>query len=67
MHINTPHTGDAAARNSGVIPSQWITAVFSGSVPPAQAAQILDYAVLTNCQFAGACCLWCVYFVAVWI
>jgi len=48
-------TGDATARHNGVIPTQWITVVFSGSVPPAQAAQILDYAVLTNCQFAGMC------------
>ena len=40
---------------TGLVPTHWITGIFTGSLPPLQAAQVLDYAVLTNCNFAGIC------------
>jgi hypothetical protein len=37
----------------GCVPSHWITGVFSGSLPPREAALILDWAILNNDKYAG--------------
>jgi hypothetical protein len=37
----------------GCLPSHWILGIFSGSLPPAQAAWLLDWAILSDNQYAG--------------
>ena len=37
----------------GCVPSHWITGIFSGSLPPREAALILDWAILNNDKYAG--------------
>lgn len=37
----------------GCVPSHWITGVFSGSLPPREAALILDWTILNNDKYAG--------------
>jgi hypothetical protein len=43
----------AGQRQSGCVPSQWILGFFSGSLPPAQACLLMDWAIIHNERFAG--------------
>jgi hypothetical protein len=47
------HGGQSGA-GRGCVPSHWIVGLFTGSLPPAQAAMVLDWAILSGCPFAGA-------------
>jgi hypothetical protein len=38
---------------TGCIPTQWISGLFAGSLPPDQAAVLLDWAILNNERYAG--------------
>ena len=42
-----------SAEGVGCIPTHWITAVFTGSLPPVQAASLLDWAILNGERYAG--------------
>jgi hypothetical protein len=37
----------------GLIPTNWITSFFSGSVPPSESAKLLDWSVFNGERFAG--------------
>jgi len=50
---NSAHGGSAGVFGKGCLPTHWIVGLFSGSVPPAQAAMLLDWAVLAETPFAG--------------
>lgn len=42
-----------SATNNGMIHSHWMTVFFSGSVPAAQSAALLDWSILNGERFAG--------------
>jgi hypothetical protein len=59
-----PRSSDSSKKGPkrvGCIPQSWIFGLFSGSLPPDQAGQLLDWAILENERFAGTCISvsWC--------
>ena len=52
------HRKSTSMGPQGLIPSHWIVSFFSGSLPPAQAATLIDWALFNNKRFAS------VYFAA---
>ena len=47
------HTSGVAMSGRGCLPTHWIVGLFTGSLPPTQSAMLLDWAVLSNCPYAG--------------
>jgi hypothetical protein len=47
------HGVGSTVSGRGCLPSHWILGIFSGSLPPAQAAWLLDWAILSDNQYAG--------------
>ena len=40
-------------KKNGLIPPNWIYGMFTGSLPPEQARQLIDWATLENERYAG--------------
>jgi hypothetical protein len=47
------HGGSHHGAARGCVPTHWIVGLFAGSLPPAQAAMVMDWAILSGCPFAG--------------
>ena len=53
QRVLTAAYGGVVDEAAGCIPTHWITGMFAGSLPPAQAAVMMDWAIVNNSKYAG--------------